>query len=282
MLSLAPLLILTLALVSLVVGVTAAREQLVAQFRDLLGPTGGDAVQTLLQHAQSVHASSIASIVGLAMLLFSASQVFAELQSALNKIWETAPSMSNGVWVVIRQRFFSFGLVLSIGLLLLISLMMSAALAAAGKFLGGALPAPEGMLHALDSVLPFAVTSGLFALVLQYVPDARTAWRDIWAGAIITAALFTAGKLLIGLYLGKAGIGSAYGEAGSIVAVIVWVYYASQIFFFGAELAHVLAVNHRTTIAGGAADPNADPAAAAAASQFPPVIIRTNVPATRP
>jgi membrane protein len=245
-LSLAPLVILSIAVAGLVVGTETARDQLLLQFQELLGPAGATAVQSMIAHAQSVRATSIASVLGLATLLFGASQIFSELQSALDKIWEVDCSRTSGLLALVRQRFFSFGLVLAIGLLLLVSLLFSAALAAMGKFMGGLLPLPEWILQGLDFLVSVAGTSALFALIFQYIPDARTEWRHSWIGGLITAGLFSLGKTLIGLYLGKAGVGSAYGEAGSLVVVVVWVYYSSQIFFFGAELTHVLSQGRRT------------------------------------
>jgi membrane protein len=243
-LSLAPLVILAIALAGSIVGMQAAREQLLLQFQDLLGTVGAGAVRDMIGHAQGVHPTSIASVLGLLTLLFGASQIFSELQSALNKIWEVDAASGAGILALVRRRFFSLGLVLAIGLMLLVSLLLSAALAAIGKFMGGALPLPEWILQALDFLLSVAGTSALFALIFHYIPDAPTDWRHSWIGGLITAGLFSLGKTLIGLYLGKAGIGSAYGEAGSLVVVVVWVYYSSQIFFFGAELTHVLS-QHR-------------------------------------
>jgi membrane protein len=243
-LSLAPLVILAIALVGSIVGMQAAREQLLLQFQELLGPVGAGAIRDMIAHAQRVQPTSIASALGLLTLIFGASQIFSELQSAMNKIWEVDAARTAGILALVRRRFFSFGLVLAIGLLLLVSLMVSAALAAVGKFMGGALPLPEWMLQSLDFLLSVAGTSALFALIFHYIPDAPTDWRHSWVGGLITAGLFSLGKTLIGLYLGKAGIGSAYGEAGSLVVVVVWVYYSSQIFFFGAELTHVMS-QHR-------------------------------------
>jgi membrane protein len=241
-LSLAPLVILTIALAGSIVGVKAAQEQVLSQFQELLGPMGATAVQSMIAHAQNVRATSIASTLGLLTLLFGASQIFSELQSALNKIWEVNTFRTGGLLALIRQRFFSFGLVLSIGLLLLVSLLMSAALAAAGKYMSGVLPLPEWILHGFDFLLSVVGTSALFTLIFHFIPDAQTDWRHSWIGGLVTAALFSLGKSLIGLYLGKAGIGTEYGEAGSLVVVVVWVYYSSQIFFFGAELTHVLSL----------------------------------------
>jgi membrane protein len=256
-LSLAPLVILAVALAGYVVGVGAAQEQVLLQFQQLIGPAGADAVRSMIDHAQNLHASSIVSVLGVLTLLFGASQVFSELQSALNKIWEIDTFKSGGIVAVVRQRFFSVGLVLAIGLLLLVSLLASAAIAAAGKFMGGALPLPEWILGSFDFALSVAGTSALFALIFHYMPDARTQWIHSWIGGLVTALLFSLGKSLIGLYLGKAGIGTEYGEAGSLVVVVVWVYYSSQIFYFGAELTHVLshrrAGRRRNVATGGAA-----------------------------
>jgi membrane protein len=244
-LSLAPLVILTIALAGSIVGLEAAQQQVLMQFQELLGPAGATAVHSMIAHAQNVRATSIASALGLVTLLFGASQIFSELQSALNKIWGVDTFNTGGILALIRQRFFSFGLVLAIGLLLLVSLLMSAALAAAGKFMSGVLPLPEWMLHGFDFVLTVIGTSALFTLIFHFIPDAQTDWRHSWIGGLVTAALFSLGKSLIGLYLGKAGIGTEYGEAGSLVVVVVWVYYSSQIFFFGAELTHVLSQHRR-------------------------------------
>jgi membrane protein len=239
-LSLAPLVILTIALASLFIGLTAAQRDVLLQFQELLGPAGANAVQSMIVSSQNVRAGSIASALGLLTLLFGASQVFAELQAALNKIWEADAARTNGILALIRRRFLSFGLVLAIGLLLLVSLILSAALAALGTYMRGALPLPEWLLQGFDFLLSVAGTSALFALIFDYIPDAQTDWRHSWIGGLVTAGLFSLGKSLIGLYLGKAGIGSAYGAAGSLVVVVVWVYYSSQIFFFGAEFTHVL------------------------------------------
>jgi membrane protein len=244
-LSLAPLVILTIALAGSIVGIKAAQEQVLSQFQELLGPGGATAVRSMIAHAQNVRATSIASALGLLTLLFGASQIFSELQSALNKIWEVDTFKTGGILALIRQRFFSFGLVLAIGLLLLVSLLMSAALAAAGKYMSGMLPLPEWILQGFDFLLSVVGTSALFTLIFHYIPDAQTDWRHSWIGGLVTAALFSLGKSLIGLYLGKAGIGTEYGEAGSLVVVVVWVYYSSQIFFFGAELTHVLSLHRR-------------------------------------
>ena len=245
-LSLAPLVILAVALAGYVVGVEAAQQQVLLQFQELLGPAGANAVRSMINHAQNLHATSLVSVLGVLTLLFGASQVFSELQSALNKIWEVNSFKIGGILALVRQRFFSVGLVLAIGLLLLVSLLASAAIAAVSKFMGGALPLPEWVLGGFDFALSVICTSALFALIFHYMPDTRTRWIHSWIGGLVTALLFSLGKSVIGLYLGKASIGTEYGEAGSLVVVVVWVYYSSQIFYFGAELTHVLS-EHRAT-----------------------------------
>jgi membrane protein len=244
-LSLAPLVILTLAVASLFIGHTQAQQDVALQFQELLGADGAQAVQSVIAHGQDVRVGSVASALGLLILLFGASQVFAELQSALNKIWDADTAKTSGLLALVGERFFSFGLVLAIGMLLLVSLLLSAALAAAGSFMHGVLPLPEWLLHVFDFLLTGVGTSALFALMFKYIPDAPTDWWHSWIGGFVTAALFGLGKSIIGLYLGKAGIGSAYGAAGSLVVLVAWVYYSSQIFFFGAEFTHVIMLHHR-------------------------------------
>jgi membrane protein len=244
-LSLAPLVILTIAIASIFIDVHVAQQDVMQQFQELLGPSGAEAVRNLITHGKDIRAGSIASILGIGTLLFGASQVFSELQSALNKIWEADEAKTSGVIAIVRQRFLSFGLVLAIGLLLMISLILSAGLSALGTLMHGALPLPEWSLHAFDFMISVAATSALFALIFKYIPQADTDWRHSWIGGLVTAGLFSLGKTIIGIYLGKAGIGSAYGAAGSLVVVVAWVYYSAQIFFFGAEFTHTLAQRDR-------------------------------------
>ena len=182
----------------------------------------------------------------------SFSGAFSELQSALNKIWDVRPKGGIGVASLIKARLFSFGMVLGVGFLLLVSLVISAGLAALGKFFDQMLPMPELGMHTIDFVVSLAGVSALFALIFKYVPEAKIDWKDVWERAIATALLFTIGKSLIGLYLGRAAVGSAYGAAGSLIVVIVWVYYSAMIFFFGAEFAHVRATDRQRARAGKA------------------------------
>jgi membrane protein len=242
-LSLAPLVILVIAVVALVLGHSNAQTQILSQVQGLIGSDGANAVRTVIEQAQKPTSGTFASIIGVVTLLFGASGVAGELRSALNKIWGVNSEAASGVVVLLKERFFSFGIVLAIGFLLLVSLMLSAALAALGKFFGGILPMPAFLLTSIDFIVSFAGISLLFALIFKYVPATKIAWKDLWTGAVVTAFLFTVGKSLIGLYLGTAGVGSAYGAAGSLIVVTVWVYYSSMIFYFGAEFTHVLHSN---------------------------------------
>ncbi len=244
LLSFAPLLILIAAVIALVFTKDAAHKALVDQARQMIGDRGASTVESLLANAQKPSSGILASIVAFVTLLFGASSVFTELHYALNLIWDAKPQASSGWMDMIKDRLFSFGMVLSIGFLLLASLILSAGLAFVGKFFGQLVPIPPAVLEAVNFVVSFVVITVLFGLMFKFVPAVHIAWRDVIIGAIGTALLFTIGKFLLGLYLGKASVGSAYGAAGSLVAIIVWVYYSAQIFFFGAEFTRVYADAH--------------------------------------
>ena len=235
LLSLAPLVILTIAVTSFAFGRPAAQQAILSEVSHLVGEEGARAVQAVITYGKTPKGASGASIIGILILLFGASSVFGELQSALNKIWEVPANSRNSLLGWIRSRLFSFAMVLSIGFLSLVSLIASAALTTFGTYFSGALPAPAWLLHLANALISFLVITALIAAILKYVPDAAIRWRDVWVGAAVTAALFSLGKAAIGLYLGTAAVGSAYGAAGSLVVVIVWVYYSAMIFYFGAE-----------------------------------------------
>ena len=183
------------------------------------------------------------------MLLVGASGVFGQLQDALNTIWEVQPKPGLGVWGFIRGRFLSFSMVLGTGFLLLISLLLTTALAAVGTWLGGLVPGWGSVLHVVDLAVTFGVVTLLFAMIFKYLPDAKVEWKDVWLGSVATSALFMAGKFAIGVYLGRSGIGSSYGAAGSLVVLLVWIYYSAQILFFGAEFTQVYANRRGAKIA---------------------------------
>ncbi len=240
LLSLAPLVILTIAMASLIFGRSAAQQALVDQVRDLMGGDGARTVQTVIEHGKEPNASSVASVIGIIILVVGASSVFGELQSALNKIWDVKPP-DTALLSLVWSRLVSFALVLGFGFLLLVSLLFSTALTAFGHFFSARLSLPTSLLAATNALVSFAGIFVLIALILKYVPDVRLRWRAVWPGALATAVLFTLGKALLGLYLGRTAVASAYGAAGSMIVVIVWVYYSAMIFYFGAEFTRVRA-----------------------------------------
>jgi len=238
-LSFAPLIVLITGIIALVFGEQSAQSTLVNTARQYIGDRGAETVTLLLKNSQKPSAGIVAGIIAFITLLFGASGVFTELQDALNVIWEVPPKKDAPFMAIVKQRLFSFGMVLSVGFLLLVSLILSAALAFIGHSFGNLVSLPVSVLETLNFLFSFTIITVLFALMFKYVPDAKISWRDVGFGAIGTALLFTIGKFALGLYLGKASVGSTYGAAGSFVAVIVWIYYSSQIFFFGAEFTHV-------------------------------------------
>jgi membrane protein len=246
-LSLAPLLVLTLSGVALVVGRSASESGFFTQAQSVIGSEGTNALRSMVEHTQAPFSRGLASLFGLTTLLFGASGVFAELRSDLNTIWCVHPKNTGGFMSIVRQRLVSFGMVVAAGLLLLASLLLDATLALLGRFFKQLLPLPEIDLTMLDSGASLVAISILFALIFRYVPETRTPWKEAWIGGAVTALLFTLGNELIGLYLGKAGIGSAYGAAGSLIVIIVWVYYSAQVFFLGAEFTHALAESQTQT-----------------------------------
>lgn len=238
-LSLAPLLVVAVWIAGMVYGQKAASGEILYQVRGLVGSAGAEVIQDILKNAKSPATGTIASMLGILTLLFGASGVFKALRDSLNRIWGVKGAGGSGLWAAIRQETLTFGMVLGIGFLLLVSLVVSALLTALGKFFESRVPVT--LWHFFNIVVSLVVVTVLFALIYRVVPSTRIEWRDVWVGAFVTAVLFTTGKSLIGLYLGKASVGSAYGAAGSLVAVLVWVYYSAQIFLLGAEFTHVYA-----------------------------------------
>lgn len=257
LLSLAPLFVVVVAVAGLAYGEKAAHGQLVWQIRDLGGPDGARAIQALVQGAHNPHAGVVAALLGVAALMFGASSAVMELRYALNTIWNVPVDRSSTGFAaiprLIKERFYSFALVLGAGFLLLLSLVLNAWIAALGTFIGSLPPAPGYRLQIATSLASLVMTTFLFAAIYKAVPDVHLKWDDVAVGASVTSLLFTVGKHIIGLYLGKAGLGSAYGAAGSLVVVLVWIYYSAQLFFLGAEFTKVYARTFGSHSAGAMA-----------------------------
>ena len=240
--SLAPLLIISIALAGLVFGAEAAQGQIFDQLRGLLGDASGKAMQEIVQSASAEPKTGVvATVIGFVTLLFGASGVFGQLQASLNIIWGVQPKPGRGILGIIRDRSLSFGFILVVGFLLLVSLLLTAGIAFVGKQFGAMVPGMEALIQILNSILSLAVITLLFGMMFKILPDANIAWRDVWIGAFITALLFTLGKFALGFYLGRSGVASSYGAAGSLIVLLLWVYYSSQVVFFGAEFTQVYA-----------------------------------------
>jgi membrane protein len=231
--SIAPLLLIVIGVAGFFFGEEAARGEIFGQLNALIGAEGAHAVEGLLASARKPESGVLAVIIGTALLVMGASSVFGELQNALDRIWRApARRESKGWWKLLRTRVFSFGMILGIAFLLMVSLVLSAVVSALGRWWG---------LHLVDLGLSFALTTALFGMIYKVIPRVRIAWRDVWVGAAVTAALFALGKWLIGLYIGKSSVSSAFGAAGSLVVLMLWVYYSAQIFLLGAEFTRVYA-----------------------------------------
>ena len=247
--SLAPILIIAISIAGFVFGQEAAQNQIVQTIRGLVGQDSAQAIQGMIQSAgEKPHAGIVSTVFGIIALLFGAGGVVGQLQTSLNKIWGVEPKPGQGAWGFIRQRFVSFAMVLSVGFLLLVSLLVSALLSALTTLLSDVLGGLTIVSHAIDIAVSFGFVTLLFALIFKFVPDAVIRWKDVWIGAALTSVLFTAGKFLIGLYLGSSGVTSVYGAAGSLVTVLLWVYYSSLIFFLGAEFTQVYAAEYGTGV----------------------------------
>jgi membrane protein len=237
--SIAPILVIAMAVAGSIFGPQVAEAHVLAQMRDLLGEAGAAAVQSLLSSAHQSGLRGIAAAIGIITLLVGATSVFGELQNTLDYIWKSPNKPSEAWWRILRSRILSVGLILGVGFLLLVSLLISAALAALGAWFGSFVVQWGVVLPALYLVLSLALTTVLFAMIYKYVPREDIAWGDVWIGGLVTACLFSVGKLLIGLYLGRSSFSSAYGAAGSIMVLLLWTYYSAQIFLLGAEFTHV-------------------------------------------
>jgi membrane protein len=237
--SLAPLLIIAVAIAGLAFGMEAARGEIARELQGLVGRDGARAIQDMIQSAHKPAHGVIGSMIGMIALFLGASGVFCEIEDALNSIWHVNPNSETGIRNLIKVRFLSFGMVLGIGFLLLVSLLLSALLAAATKYVGGMLPIPAVVFESLDFLLSLFFITLLFAMIFKLLPNTKIAWSDVWIGAALTSLLFTAGKFVIGFYIGTSVSASAYGAAGSLVVVVAWIYYSALILYFGAEFTRV-------------------------------------------
>jgi membrane protein len=242
--SLAPLLVIAVAIAGAVFGPEAARGEIVGQLEDLMGADAARAIEAMLASAGNRSTGILASAAGIVTLLLGASTVFAELQSDLDRIWNVRPSQRSGLRELVVPRLLAFGMVLAIGFLLIVSLLLSATVAALGKFWADRLGGVELLMHGADLLVSICAMTLLFAMIYKILPRARIAWGDVWIGAAITSILFSVGKVLVGLYLGRTGAASGYGAAGAVVLVLLWVYYSAQIFLLGAEFTKVYAHRH--------------------------------------
>jgi membrane protein len=240
--SLAPLMTIAIAMAGFFFGKEAAQGQIFDELRVLLGEEGGKAVEEMVQSANAQPtAGVVATIISVIILLFGASGVFGQLQASLNAIWGVKAKPGRGVLGLIKDRLLSFGFTLVVGFLLLVSLLLTAGMALMADWIGGLMPGSEALAYILNIVLSLSMITLLFATIFKFLPDAKIAWHDVWIGAFLTALLFTIGKFALGIYLGKSGVASSYGAAGSLIVLLLWVYYSSQILFFGAEFTQVYA-----------------------------------------
>ena len=238
--SLAPLAIMVLSLVSLVVERNAARAEIVGQFRNFVGVEGAEIMEMILAKTAADSAGLLGTLIGFIVLLVGASGVFGELQDSMNQIWGVS-SKRHPVFILVKERVFSFAMVFVMGFLMLVSFLFSAAIAAAGGWLHSRFPGLDGPWNFGNAVVSLVVIALLFALIYRMVPDARITWRDVWLGAVLAALLFELGKFVLGFYFGRSALASSYGAAGSLIIILVWVFYSAQILFFGAAFTQVYA-----------------------------------------
>ncbi|HSV58909.1 MAG TPA: YihY/virulence factor BrkB family protein [Variovorax sp.] len=239
--SIAPLLLIVISVAGLVFGEAAAHGAIFTQLSGLMGEQGALAVQGLLNSVNKPAEGIVATITGIALLILGATTVFRELQDALDRIWRAPAREAGGVWKMVHTRLLSFGLIMGIGFLLMVSLVASAVFAALGKWWAPVFGGWTALAQSINFLFGFAITVVGFAMIYKLMPRARVQWRDVWVGAAVTALLFSIGKHLIGLYIGKSSVASGFGAAGSLVVVLVWVYYSAQIFLLGAEFTWVYA-----------------------------------------
>jgi len=246
--SIGPLLLIAVSIAGLVFGKDAAQGKIAGQLRGVFGANVATQLNTMILNADKAKSGTIAMIVGIVTLLLGAAGVFGQLKDAMNTIWNVEPKKSRGIIDTIRQRFLSMAMVLGVGFLLLVSLVIDAAISALGGWIGARLPGGEALFQTLQLIVSFGVVAALFAMIFRFLPDTHVEWRDVWLGAGFTSFLFVLGKFALGLWLGKGSVGSAYGAAGSLVILLVWIYWSAQILFFGAEFTQVYANAHGSRI----------------------------------
>lgn len=242
--SLAPLLLIVIAVAGLAFGHDAAEGKLFEQLRGVFGPTTASAMQEMVKNAAKPKSGTAATIIGVLTLLLGASGVFGQLKDALNTIWDVEPKEGAGVTTILKDRFLSFAMVLGTGFLLLVSLVIDTAITAMGKYAGAHLPGGEALWHIVDLAFSFCVVTVLMAGIFRLLPDLKIEWRDVWLGAALTSLLVVLGKFALTIYFAKSAVGSSFGAAGSLVIVLLWVYYSAQILLFGAEFTQVYARSH--------------------------------------
>jgi len=250
--SIGPLILIAVAVAGFVFGREAVQGEVTNALKGLLGENGAQAINGMLASADKPREGLVATVVGIVTLIFAAIGVVVQLKDAFNTVWEVEEPKAAGIWGFVRTYVLSFAAVLAIGFLLLVSMVMTAGLAAAGKFVGSYVP--EAALQITGFLVSFAMISLLFAMMFKWMPDAPVRWRDVWLGAIGTAALFEIGKFLIGLYIGKQGLESTYGAASSLVVVLIWVYYSAQLVLLGAEFTHAQAKQRGDVAPAGGRD----------------------------
>lgn len=248
--SIAPMLVIAAAVASLVFGESVVQAELERQMVGFVGSSTAQAIEEIMRESLADRENVFASIVGLVTLVFGATAVFAQLQDSLNMIWRAKPRKGNGIWLLIRQRFLSFAMVLSIGFILLVSLALNIALSAFGAWVSGATDVLVGVWQVLDLLLSTLVIATLFAMIFKFLPDVNVRWNDVWFGALVTSLLFAGGKSLIGLYLTRVAPISVFGAAGSLAILLLWVYYSSMILFLGAEFTRVLSYARHGALEG--------------------------------
>jgi len=247
--SIAPLLIIVIAIAGLAFGRDAAEGAVVGQLSGLMGEQSATVLQSMITSANNWGAGLLATIIGLVTLLLTATGTFAEIQSALNAIWKAAPSAN--LTAIVRARLLSLGLVVTLGFLMLVSLVVSAALAALGSYLDYLVPGGQILIAVANFVLSLTIISALFAAIYKILPDKPISWRDVGVGAVATALLFVLGKSLIGFYIGSSGVASSYGAAGALLIILLWVYYSPQVFLLGAEFTKAYAATHGSQASEG-------------------------------